>query len=218
MRPFVTVYAEVSADGKSTHRRGASSKPMMAFEDDAIRRYRHEQRALAEAIMVGSQTIKLDNPYLTVRDAPGANPLRVIASSLADIPLTSHVVTDGGQTLVAASESAPANNVLTLKDRGVDVLIRGEQRVDLKALLEHLRLIGIKSLMVEGGATLLSSFFRGNLVDRLIVQHLPVIFGGHDTPAMVGGAPLASIGEALLLRLTEVNTIGSHAVIIYERR
>lgn len=218
MRPLVTVYAEVSADGKSTHRFGASSKPMMAFEDHAVRRYRHELRAAAAAIMVGSNTVKLDDPYLTVRHAPGKSPLRVIVSSRADIPASSHVVADGGRTLVAASRSAPAANVTTLKRYGVAVELFGEHQVDLNALLSYLGSAGMESLIVEGGATLLSSFFRGSLVDRLIVQHLSVVFGGRDTPAMVGGPSISSIEEAILLKLVEVQTVGSHAVIVYERR
>lgn len=218
MLPFVTVYAEVSADGKSTHRLGASSKSMMTFEDHAVRRYRHELRAAATAIMVGSNTVKLDDPYLTVRDAPGTSPLRVIASSMADIPISSHVVTDGGSTLIAASLSAPAANIAALRSRGIHVELFGEHQVDLKALLVYLGSTGAESLIVEGGATLLSSFFRASLVDRLIVQHLPVIFGGHDTPAMVGGHSISSIEEAIPLRLVEVRAVGSHAVIAYERR
>lgn len=168
--------------------------------------------------MVGNQTVKLDDPRLTVRYAPGPNPLRVVASSMADIPITSHIVTDGRPTLVAASKKAPAHNVSTLNSLGVDVLMLGKQRVDIEALLVHLGAIGITSLMVEGGATLLSSFFRGDLVDRLIVQHLPIVIGGFDTPAMVGGAALASIDDVALFNLVELKTIGSHAVIIYDRR
>lgn len=217
MRPFVNVYAEVSADGKSTHRRGASSIPMMAFEEDAIRRHRHELRARSEAIIVGSTTIRLDDPQLTARYVTGASPLRVVTSSRADIPLTARVLTDGGRTLVAVSAAAPESSIEALKSSGVDVVALGDARVDLARLLEHLNVVGVRSLVVEGGATLLSSFFRGGLVDRLIVQHLPVVFGGDCTPAMVGGPPMASIEDAIPLRLIDVQRIGSHAVITYER-
>ena len=218
VKPFVIVYSEVSVDGKTSHRLGASSKPMMTFEDSSIRRYRHELRARSEVIMVGSNTIRLDDPYLTVRDAPGTSPLRVVVSSKADLPLTSHVFTDGGRTLVAVSNGASEKNIRNLKSLGVDVVKIGEHRVALPALLEYLGSKGVSSIIVEGGATLLSTFFRSKLVDRLIVQYLPVIFGGSDTPAMVGGPALTSVDEAVLIRLVEVQRIGSHAVIVYERR
>lgn len=168
--------------------------------------------------MVGSNTVRLDNPHLTVRDATGPSPLRVVPCSMADLPLTSHIFSDKGRTLLAVSKAAPKERLLDLQSRGVKVVALGENKVDLVALLDCLHSLGVNSLIVEGGATLLSAFFRASLVDRLIVQHLPVIFGGDDTPAMVGGAAVATIDEAIMLQLTEVQRIGNHAVIIYERR
>src|SRR5262249_49750549 len=99
--------------------------------------------ARSEAILVGSNTIRLDNPHLTVRDAPGRNPLRVIPSSRADLPLNSHVFTDGGRTLVAVSDRAPISNVEALRRCGVDVVKLGEDQVDLVALLDHLGAEGV---------------------------------------------------------------------------
>jgi 5-amino-6-(5-phosphoribosylamino)uracil reductase len=105
-RPTVTGYAEVSADGKTTHRRGSSSKDMMSFEDDDVRYYRHQLRATSDAIMVGSNTIRIDDPSLTARYAPGRNPLRVVPSCDGNIPLESQILNDGGATLIAVGESA----------------------------------------------------------------------------------------------------------------
>lgn len=218
MKPFVTVYSEVSADGKTTHCAGASSKPMMEFEEEDIRKYRHRLRADIDAIMVGSTTVRTDNPHLTVQYVTGKNPLRVIVSSSGDLPINSNIFIDGERTLVAVSSGAPSENVAALEACGVDVVKMGGELVDLNALLDHLGSISITSLIVEGGATLLSSLFHSNLVDRLIVQHLPVIFGGANTPAMVGGEAISSVDHAILLRLVEVKQIGQHAVIIYERR
>ena len=216
MRPMVTVYSEVSADGKSAFRRGSSSKLIMSYEDAEVQRYRHELRAESDAIMVGSNTIRLDNPYLTVRHAPGPSPLRVIPSSKADIPAESHIVTDGKRTLIAVGASAPHEKVEALRQSGASILTMGSESVDLSELLSYLASINVGSLMVEGGATLLARLFRLRLVDRLIVQHLPVIFGGADTPCMVGGSSLSSIDEAIQLELSEVLRVGKHAVIIYD--
>ncbi|WP_288252143.1 RibD family protein [uncultured Hydrogenophaga sp.] len=218
MKPQVIAYCEVSADGKSTHRRHASSKPMMKFEDEAIRRYRHGLRARCDAILVGANTAKLDNPLLTVRDAMGPDPLRVVPSSRGDLPLDLNLLTDGGRTLIAVSEAAPDSHRSALRATGAEVLVAGTDRVDLPALLTQLGQRGVLSLMVEGGATILASLFRAGMVDRLIVQHLPVVFGGDDTPAMVGGPPLQNVDDAIPLSLVEVQRVGHHAVIVYERR
>lgn len=216
MRPYILVYAEVSADGKTTHQLGMSSKPMMAFEDAEVRKYRHELRAASDAIVVGSNTIRLDDPLLNVRYASGTNPLRVVPTSLGDLPITSNIFTDGGQTLIAVSKDASTSRIEALKRTGKSVVVLGKSKVDLVLLLEHLREIGIRSAMVEGGATLLGELFRAQLVDRLIVQQLPVIFGGHDVPSMVGGQPLARISDAIRLHLADLKRIGGHAVMVYD--
>lgn len=210
------MYAEVSADGKSTHGRSCSSKPMMKFEDDPIRRFRHELRAQSDVIMVGSNTVRLDNPSLTVRHASGANPLRVIPATLGDLPLESTILMDGNSTMVAVSERAPRENIAALRQRGADVVRAGVDKVDLGLLFSLLYRQSIRSVMVEGGATLLAALFRSGLVDRLIVQHLPVIFGGDGVPSMVGGPALASLDDAVKLRLRKVDSVGNHALIDYD--
>jgi len=215
-RPYVTVYSEVSADGKTTHRRGASSKPMMDLEDEDIRRYRHALRAEAHAIMVGSGTLRLDDPSLTVRHVRGRNPLRVIVSADGDLPLTSRVFTDGQPTLVALGRDATEDRIDALRATGAQIEVTDTRTVNLPMLLERLRDRDVATLIVEGGATLLASFFRLHLVDKLIVQHLPVIFGGSATPSMVGGPPLRDPRGGHPLRLVEVKRVGAHAVIVYE--
>jgi riboflavin-specific deaminase-like protein len=215
-RPRVIVYSEVSADGKTTHRSGASSKDMMALEDDAVRVYRHELRARCDAIMVGANTIRLDDPLLTVRHAEGQSPLRVIPASRGELPANARVLTDGERTLIVISRAAAPETVERLLATGASVITAGDERVDLARMLEALSTLGVRSVMVEGGATLLASLFRARLVDRLIVQHLPAIFGGAGVPAMVGGEPLESVDQAIPLRLVEVRHVGGHAVIVYD--
>lgn len=217
MKPYVTAYCEVSADGKSTHHRGASSKPMMKFEDEAVRRYRHALRAGNDAIMVGANTARLDNPLLTVRHVDGPDPLRIVPSSLGVLPTDLHLLNDGGQTLIAVSALASEQQKAALRATGAAVLEAGHDQVDLAGLLDQLGGMRVRTLMVEGGATLLAALFRAGLVDRLIVQHLPVIFGGDDTPAMVGGPALRNVDDAIRLKLMHVEQVGQHAVITYER-
>lgn len=214
-RPSVTVYAEVTADGKTVHRKGASSKPMMQFEDAEVQRFRHTWRARSDAIMVGANTVRLDNPHLTTRYAEGQSPLRVVPSATGNLPLDSHLFGKQGDVLVAVSATTRPEVRKRLADAGASVEVFGDAQVDLRALLLHLGTMGIRTLLVEGGATLLRALFDLALVDVLIVQHLPVIFGGSDVPAMVGGAALADVNEAIRLELTSVEKIGRHAVITY---
>lgn len=215
-RPLVTVYAEVSADGKSTHRRGASSKPMMALEDDEVRRYRHDLRARCGAIMVGANTARLDNPHLTVRHSAGQSPLRVVVTSRAELSPELHLIGDGNPTLIATTSAASPEARAALTRPNVDIVVLGDERVEFSLLLDHLWSRGVRSLMVEGGAYLLYSLFKERCVDQLIVQHLPAIFGGADTPSMVSGPALQAVDDAIQLKLVEVKKIGQHAVVVYD--
>lgn len=215
--PIVVVYSEVSVDGKTTHRRGASSKAMMKFESAEVQRFRHELRAECDAIMVGSNTIRIDDPLLTVRFATGSNPLRVVPTSMGNIPLDSKILSDGGATLIVVGNAASDTVVANLQATGAAVVRVSQGNVDIRALVDLLRHRGVRSVMVEGGATLLASLFRANLVDRLIVQHLPVVFGGTDVPAMVGGEALQDVRASIPMKLVRVQQVGQHAIITYER-
>jgi len=65
-RPYTIIVSEVTVDGKLTLRKGRSSKEIMQFMDDEANRYLHELRAKVDGIMVGAETIRTDNPFLTV--------------------------------------------------------------------------------------------------------------------------------------------------------
>ncbi|HJK84145.1 MAG TPA: dihydrofolate reductase family protein, partial [Methanocorpusculum sp.] len=90
-KPHVLMISEITADGKLTLKRGASSKILMKHMSHEAEILLHETRAAYDAIMVGSSTIKIDNSFLTVRMVPGKSPLRVIPSSMADLPLDANV-------------------------------------------------------------------------------------------------------------------------------
>ncbi len=85
-RPHVLMMSEITADGKLTLKKGASSKILMKYMAHETEILLHKTRADCDAIMVGANTIRIDNSFLTVRFVPGKSPIRVIPSSMADIP------------------------------------------------------------------------------------------------------------------------------------
>lgn len=106
--------------------------------------------------MVGSNTIRTDDPSLNVRYAEGASPLRVVTASKGALPASAKVLTDGGRTLIAVSALAERETVDQLLARGVEVFGCGGSRVDLQALMSELWRRGVRKVLVEGGATLLA--------------------------------------------------------------
>ena len=217
LRPHGLLMSEITTDGKLTLRRGASSKLLTKHMDHDAERLLHRSRAECDAIMVGSNTVRIDNPFLTVRLVEGRSPLRVIPNSMADIPLESNVLTTTVPTLIAVSAAAPPERVDAIRRRGAEVVVAGSDRVDLPLLMERLHQdFGVRRLMLEGGPTLASHMFHHRLVDEIRLIHLPFIVGGDDTPSLVGG--LSAEGEADMIRLQLKNHYlsGTHLVTEYD--
>jgi 5-amino-6-(5-phosphoribosylamino)uracil reductase/2,5-diamino-6-(ribosylamino)-4(3H)-pyrimidinone 5'-phosphate reductase len=179
----ITTLSELTIDGKLSLGPGASSKDLFEFYGAELRAWYHEQRALHSAIMVGAGTVRSDDPELTVRHFDGPNPLRVVPTSMGDIPLASRLLNDGGATLVAVSHQASAEVVAALAEKpNVEVLRCGATRVDLVELMDLLRARGIRSMIAEGGSRLLHSLFEADMVSRIIIKHIPVISGALEAP------------------------------------
>jgi 2,5-diamino-6-(ribosylamino)-4(3H)-pyrimidinone 5'-phosphate reductase len=215
-KPHVLMMSEITADGKLTLRRGASSKILMKYMAPETELLLHQTRADYDAIMVGSNTIKIDNSFLTVRKVPGKSPLRVIPNSRADLPLDSNVLKPDAPTLIAVSEQAPPDRVAAIQERGVRVVRAGKEAIDLPLLMEILwRDFGVRRLMIEGGPTLNWHMLRDRLVDEIRLIHLPFIVGGSDTPSLVGGMHIEDEREMIRLELTRFYLCGTNLVTEY---
>lgn len=195
----ITTLSELTIDGKLSLGPGASSKDLFEFYGDELRSWFHEQRSLHSAIMVGAGTVRSDDPELTVRHFDGPNPLRVVPTSMGDIPLSSRLLNDGGASVVAVSRQAPADVVAALTAKpNVEVVRCGETRVDLDALMAVLYDLGIRSMIAEGGSRLLHSLFEADMVSRIIIKHIPVISGAIEAPTYL--RPVNGISHLSLSR------------------
>ncbi len=216
-RPHVLMMSEITADGKLTLKKGASSKILMKYMAPETEVLLHETRAQYDAIMVGSNTIRIDNSFLTVRAVPGKSPLRVIPSSRADIPLDANVLGPGAPTVIAVAETAPFERVKALRNRGADVVVAGEKQVDLTRLMRILSTeYGVERLMIEGGPTLNWHMLHARLVDEIRLIHLPFIVGGADTPSLVGGMHIDAEEEMIRLSLKNFYLCGSNLITEYD--
>ncbi|MBP1928193.1 2,5-diamino-6-(ribosylamino)-4(3H)-pyrimidinone 5'-phosphate reductase [Methanolinea mesophila] len=216
-RPHVLMMSEITVDGKLTLKKGSSSKILMKYMDHATEILLHETRARYDAIMVGSNTIRIDNSYLTVRYVEGKSPLRVIPCSRADISLDANVLGTDAPTLIAVSEDAPEDRVRKIREKGVNVARVGKHQVDLPALMRLLKKeYHIGSLMIEGGPTLNWHMLHHRLVDEIRLIHLPFIVGGSDTPSLVGGMHIESEDEMIRLQLKKHYMAGTNLVTEYD--
>ncbi len=189
-RPFVTLKAALSLDGKIACHTGESKWISSA----ASRKKVHRLRGLVDAILVGIGTVQKDDPRLTVRGIPGAqNPLRVILDSRLQIPYTARVLKQEAPTLVATTNRAPKKKVERLREMGVVVeRIPSDRkgRVSLTPLLEHLGERRIQHLLIEGGSGVYTSAWEERIVDKVLLFVAPLLLGGHDSPGIFGGRGL----------------------------
>jgi diaminohydroxyphosphoribosylaminopyrimidine deaminase/5-amino-6-(5-phosphoribosylamino)uracil reductase len=202
-RPFVTWKYAASLDGRTAAADG-SSRWVTGPE---ARADGHRLRAESDAVVVGSGTMRLDDPHLAVRDAPvRRQPLRVVVDSRASTPATARVLDAAAPTLVAVAGDADARH---LEGRAEVVrLPRGPRGLDLDALLAALHERGVRSALLEGGPTLAGSFLASGLVDRVVGYVAPALIGGDGAPVLAGpGAP--SIAAARRLRLDDVTRLGA---------
>ena len=214
-RPYTIIVSEVTIDGKLTLRKGVSSKEIMKFMDEEATRYLHQLRAKVDGIMVGAETIRTDNPFLTVRYAEGKNPTRIVPTSMADIPEDANILEKHAPTIIVTSEKAPEEKVRKLEEK-VEVIRCGEDKVDLIKMMNTLYEKGIKNLMVEGGSTLNWNLIKLGLVDEIRLIHMPFIVGGTDTPTLVGGEGFTSLDEIVKAKLRAHFLRGSHLITEWE--
>jgi diaminohydroxyphosphoribosylaminopyrimidine deaminase/5-amino-6-(5-phosphoribosylamino)uracil reductase len=208
--PFVTVKAAMTLDGKIATASGESKW----ITSEKSREEAMKLRQGADAILVGVNTIIVDDPSLTFRSkfkVQSSKLLRrIVLDSLARTPVNSKVVSDeyAAQTTVVVSERAPEKRVTALAGR-VNVLVaptRGSQ-IDLFWLL---KILGAKitSLLVEGGGEVNASFLLGGLAQRVAFFYAPKILGGRDSRKAVGGAGVGSLQEIINLREAEWRKVG----------
>jgi len=204
----------MSVDGKiaPVNRNGREFSQYMKLEHEQIL---HEIRASVDAIIVGVNTVKFDNPTLTVRKVKGKNPLRVILDSQVQTPIDSKIFdTEKASTLIVVAKNAPMSRVNLVKNKNVDVLYSSDsERVDLHDLLSELSRRGVKRVLVEGGGEVRWSFFEQKLVDELFVWIMPTIWGGRTAPTLVEGVGFLEAKEAVELEFKSVDRVSDMLIL-----
>lgn len=189
----VLVNAAMSADGKLSTR----ERRQVTISGDRDFERVDRLRAQSDAVMVGVGTVLADNPSLTVKNetlveereerGDDPQPARVVADSHARTPPDAAIMNDDSETFVLVGKDEPREHLRTLEETGANLIVAGDERVDLPAALMELESHGIDALMVEGGGELIFSLFVDDLVDRLSVYVGPLVIGGRDAPTLADG-------------------------------
>lgn len=211
----VTLKLATSLDGRIATASGESRWITGPQAREAV----HRLRAEHDAVLVGVETALADDPDLTVRldGWSGPQPARVVLDSRQRLAADCRLVRTAREipTYVIATEPPQPR----LVEAGVKVLqveALGEERPDLRDVVETLAGQGLARLFVEGGGQVAGSFLRCGLVDRLEWFRAPIVIGGEGRPG-IGALALTALADAPRLRRIEVSQVGDDLWERYER-
>lgn len=213
--PFVMVKCAATLDGQIATRTGDSR--WVTNEDS--RYFVHRLRHAADAIMVGIGTVRKDNPSLTTRlkEIKGVDPKRIILDTHLSISEDAKVLRleSESDTIIVTGTDIPADKKDRIQANGIYVLESSlkEGRIDLNGLMDRLGAMGITSLLIEGGGTVIASALASDIVDKVFFFYAPKILGGNDGIPICKGHGPALMNQSVPVHDIEVTRFGDDVLI-----
>ncbi|MBD2164495.1 bifunctional diaminohydroxyphosphoribosylaminopyrimidine deaminase/5-amino-6-(5-phosphoribosylamino)uracil reductase RibD [Calothrix membranacea FACHB-236] len=207
-RPLGILKYAMTLDGKIATTSGHSAW----VTNQAARSEVHQLRAACDAVIVGGNTVRQDNPYLTSHQVGAHNPLRVVMSRHLDLPENAHLWETGeAPTLVLTEVGANPNLQETLRQKGVEVVEFTSLTPD--NVMGHLYERGFCSVLWECGGTLAASAIAQRAVQKILAFIAPKIIGGSNAPTPVGDLGFTTMTEALTLENVLWRVVGSDCLV-----
>jgi len=212
--PKIILSAAISIDGKIATRSGDSK---LSSKRDLIRL--HKLRSQVDAIIIGKNTVYKDDPLLTVRYSKGKNPIRIILDSCGTISNKSKILQTSNKvkTIIVVTKKITKKNLQKLKKFSVEIIIVGENQVNIKSLIKILSKRKIKTILLEGGGTINWEFIKNNLVDEFFITITPFILGGKNAITLVQGEGFDKISKSHKLRLNGIKRLENDLFLHYSK-
>ena len=212
-RPYVIFSAAITLDGKLATRTGDSK---LSSKTDKNRV--HNLRSKVDAILIGKNTAKLDDPLLSAHNTKKKNPIRIILDSNATIPARSRILRTSSEipTIIVVGQKAHKKNLRRLERFPVQVIICGKYSVNVKKLLAILGKQRIKKILVEGGGETNWAFVKENLIDEAIITITPYLVGGRTATTLVDGDGFSTIVKSKRLKLKSARRLKDEIILHYE--
>jgi len=210
--PFVILKTAQSLDGKIATARGESKW----ITGEKSRKLVHRLRNEVDAVLTGIGTVRKDDPSLTCRISGGRNPYRIIVDSRLQIPLNSKVLRHKDKkTIIATTNKASTNKIKKIIKGGNKVLVIKDRskKVELKRLMKELGKLNILSVMIEGGSSVNASALSSKIIDKIMFFIAPIVIGGIDAIASVGGKSPALLNKAFRVQNIKVRKVGQDILL-----
>ncbi|MDR2860367.1 MAG: bifunctional diaminohydroxyphosphoribosylaminopyrimidine deaminase/5-amino-6-(5-phosphoribosylamino)uracil reductase RibD [Elusimicrobiota bacterium] len=209
VKPKITVKAAMTLDGKIATR----SYDSKWISSEKSRDYAHKLRTQYDAVLIGSKTAILDNPFLTAHNK-GKNPIRVIIDFKLKIPSKHHLL-DGSVTTFIICNKNMKKIPNHFKKEKINLIFLDEKaaKKDFNIIKNKLNDLGIKTILIEGGGEIISSALFSGAADDFYFFIAPKIIGGKNSVSVVGGAGVAAVQNALKTKILKVSKIDSDLLV-----
>ena len=186
---------------------------------EAARRHVHRLRHAVDAILVGINTVRMDDPSLTTRlgDRKGKDPTRIILDTQLSIAPDARVLQpdSAAETILVAAKAVGPGKKAVFEKAGIRVIEAAlkHNQIDLAALMAQLGAMEISSLLIEGGSHVLGSAFRAGIVDKVQFFYAPKILGGDDGIPICSGPGAELMRRSIALKDITVQRFGDDVLI-----
>ncbi len=208
-KPLVTLKVAATLDGRTSARDGASRW----ITGESARRFAHRLRRGHDAVLVGAETVRRDDPRLDVRlpDAGGPGPLAVVLATRPTLDrgsaLFRRALGGGRPPRVYVPDAAARAFSDRLGEAAAVVPAPGpHDRVELDFVLGDLGRLGVQSVLVEGGARTHAAFLRAGLARRLVLFQAPLLMGDGGARPLIDA--VAAVMPDAAVRLARARTFG----------
>lgn len=207
-QPFGILKYAMTLDGKIATTTGHSAWITSVEARNEV----HQWRAASDAVIVGGNTVRRDNPHLTSHEAEGRNPLRVVMSRTLHLPSEARLwETSVAPTLVLTETGVNPDFHLMLVKKGVEVV--AIDPLTPAKVMEYLYRRGFLSVLWECGGTLAARAIAEGTVQKVLAFIAPKIVGGANAPSPVGDLGLGQMNEAIALERVSWRTVGSDCLL-----
>lgn len=210
----IIINSAMTVDGKISSSTGDSK---ISSREDLVRL--HKLRANVDAIMVGINTVIMDDPMLNIRlsNSKKKLPTRIIIDSTGKIPIDSKILKSASfiDTLIIVTKKTHADIIKKINSFGAKTFVIGTKLVDLPKLFDVLYKMGYKKILVEGGGELNWSCLSSGLVTKLILTISPKIIGGKNAITLVEGTGYPKISAGINLKLVRVIRYRNGEIVLH---
>ncbi len=204
-KPFITLSYAQGWDGSITSKSGAS----LALSGLESTRLTHQLRSLHDGILVGIGTVLADDPQLTVREWPGANPQPIVLDSKLRLPASARLCQHADRqcwVLTSQANAQTFSGQAEIMPLATDAL----GRIHLPDALHLLWQKGIKMLMVEGGSQVITAFLKAQLADAIVLTIAPTLVGGYKA---IGNLDLVCKSQMPHIRPVHTQVLGEDLIM-----